>query len=289
MTIPYTVFEGEGSLLSFSHANGYPPECYTPFLKQFTPKYHVVAPWLRPLWSDQTPKVVSNWRVFGDDLLAFFAHVRERYLTHTPEDNKALGVGHSVGATSTLLAAMQRPDWFHALVLVEPILFLPYLSILWRVVSLLGLRYRLSPLIQGALKRKRYFQSREEMFENYRSKTVFRRISDQGLWEYVNALAWEDACGVRLSYPPAWEARVYAIAGLCDHQIWRSVKKLKIPVLLIQGAETDAFSDRTAKKLLKRLPQSQLSVIPETGHLAPLEAPESVFQVINNFFGIVGV
>ena len=126
------------------------------------------------------------------------------------------------------------------------------------------------------------------MYENYRSKTVFRRISDHGLHEYVNALATDDSHGgVTLAYSPEWEARISSTARLHDHQIWRLAPKLQLPVLLIQGEETDAFGDQVAQRLLKRLPHAELHTIPETGHLAPLEEPERIYQVINNFLGMV--
>lgn len=290
MTIPCTVFGEEGKLLHFSHANGYPPCSYSIFLKQFTPKYQVIAPWLRPLWSEDAPQTVSDWRVFRDDLLSFLNQGEDQITWPSPGGSKVLGVGHSVGATATLLAALRHPELFRALVLIEPILFLPRINILWKIVTMLGLSYHVHPLIRGALKRRRHFLNKEAMYENYRSKAVFRRISDRGLREYVNALARDDARGgVTLAYPPAWEARIYATAGLYDHQIWRFAPKLKLPVLLIRGAETDAFGGQVAQRLLARLPRAELRTIPKTGHLAPLEAPESVFQVISHFLRVVDV
>ncbi len=281
MTIPHITLSAGGDLLHFAHANGYPPGAYAPFLEYFTSEYRVVASSFRPLWPNADPEEVSHWGVLGDDLLRFLESYRNKT---SPEQNKIIGVGHSVGATSTLMAALQRPELFRALVLVEPILFMPWMSVAWGIVKKLGLQYRLHPLIKGALKRRRRFSSREAMYENYRTKSIFRRIPDQGLRAYVNALSHVEPDGEAiLVYSPVWEARIYATAGAHDPFIWRRAPKLELPVLLVQGADTDAFGDRVAQRLLKRLPHAKLHTIPETGHLAPLEAPERVFEVISGF------
>ena len=283
MKIPYITFGEEGRFLHFAHANGYPPKTYTPFLEHFASDYRVVASSLRPLWPGADPEEFSNWSVLGNDLLEFLEMAKRET---SPGQSQIIGVGHSVGAAATLIAALERPELFQALVLVEPVIFLPWMSFVWRLVTKLGLQYRFHPLIKGALKRRDRFPSREAMYENYRSKSIFNRISDRGLHEYVNALARVEPNGeVTLTYSPAWEARIYATAGLYDPHTWRLVPKLNIPTLLVQGAHTDTFRDSTAQRLLKFLPRAELQVIPEAGHLAPLEAPENVFRVINSWLG----
>jgi len=287
MINPHIAFGEEGDILHFAHANGYPPRAYKPFLKHFASDYRVVASSLRPLWPDADPNEVADWSVLSADLLRVFEQLGTKIL---PGHNKIIGMGHSVGATSTLMTALQRPELFQALVLVEPVILLPWLSMLWKVVTKLGLQYRFHPLIKGALKRRYRFPSRAAMYKNYRSKPIFHRISDGGLREYVNALAREEPNGeVILAYPPAWEARIYATAGLCEPYIWSLTSNLKLPVLLIQGAETDTFGNRIAQRLLERLSFAELNIMPDIGHLAPLEAPERVFQVIKKYLRTVDV
>ena len=284
MTIPYTTFSTDGEFLHFAHANGYPPGAYTPFLEYFTPEYQVVASSFRPLWTDSTPGKFAAWDVLADDLLSFLEDAK----INPRGTGKIIGIGHSLGATSTLIAALKRPEYFRALVLIEPIFFMPWMRMLWWLVTKLGAGYRVHPLIKGALKRRAHFPSREAMYENYRTKSVFHRISDQGLRAYVNALAHIEPDGtVTLAYPPAWEARIYATAGTSDPFVWKHAPRLNIPTLLIQGAETDAFGDSVAQRLLQHIPQAKLRAIPQTGHLAPLEKPKMVFEVIDDFLGRV--
>lgn len=281
MAIPHITLGTEDGLLHFAHANGYPPEAYTPFLEHFALEYQVVASYFRPLWPNTDPEELSDWSLLGQDLLRFLVSVGAKA---SPGENKIIGIGHSVGATSTLMASLERPELFQALVLVEPILFVPWKRAAWRVITKLGVGPRLHPLIKGALNRRSRFPSREAMYENYRTKAVFRRISNQGLRAYVNALSRQEPDGqVRLAYSPQWEARIYATAGLHDVHLWRRAPQLNIPVLLIQGANSNSFRDHTARRLLNRLPCAELHTIPQTGHLAPLEAPERVFQVMNTF------
>ena len=71
-------------------------------------------------------------------------------------------------------------------------------------------KHVLHPFIRIAKKRRRKFQSREAMFDNYRQKSVFKRLSDDSLYDYVEALACPNPEGeFELCYSPEWEAQIY--------------------------------------------------------------------------------
>src|SRR4030095_15240675 len=94
-TIPHFDFGGNGQPLHFLHANGYPPECYKPFLELLQSQYHVFGMLLRPLWPESNPNDIQDWSLFSQDLLHFLA-------SHpTP----IIGLGHSIGAIVTLSVA----------------------------------------------------------------------------------------------------------------------------------------------------------------------------------------
>src|SRR6476660_6597427 len=85
-----------GLPLHFLHANGYPPECYRPFLERLQTQYHVFGMLLRPLWPNSNPNEIQDWNPFSDDLLEFLT---------PPRPTPVIGVGHSIGAIVTLRAA----------------------------------------------------------------------------------------------------------------------------------------------------------------------------------------
>lgn len=281
------IFGREGEPLHFLHANGYPPESYRAFLSQFTVDYQVVASYLRPLWPEEDYKPFLDWTLFRDDLLAFFDSLAGRTLvpgSRWQGERRIIGMGHSIGGTVTLMAALQRKDLFRALVLIEPVLFTPWASSLLQVLKGLNLLNRIHPLIRRTRRRRRDFASPEEMFENYRTKHVFSRLSDRVLRDYVEGLAAPaEQGGVTLAYAPEWEAQVYNTGGMYDRQIWDSLPELDLPVLVIRGKGTSTLSKRAVHLLESGLPRGEIRELPEAGHLAPLERPAQVFRVIRDY------
>src|ERR1051325_7659704 len=136
--IPFFDLAGAGPPLHFLHANGYPPECYKPFLGLLGTQYHVFGMLLRPLWKDSNPKEIQSWKPFSEDLLKFLAE----------QPAPVIGLGHSIGAIVTLRAALQNPGKFSALILLDPVLLVPSRMIGWKFFSTLGVADRVHPLIK---------------------------------------------------------------------------------------------------------------------------------------------
>ncbi|NUM48708.1 MAG: alpha/beta hydrolase, partial [Anaerolineales bacterium] len=253
--------------LHFAHANGYPPQAYGPLFELLAPHFHVTAMEGRALWPGTDPREVKDWGDFVGDLQTFLA----------PLPKPVVGVGHSLGGTVTLIAALQHPDWFRALVLIDPPFFPPFFSLVWQVFYRLGLVYHLHPLVKGAVKRRTKFENPEAMFAHYRPKKVFEKIDDRGLWAYVHALARPLATGgVELRHPPAWEARVYVTGAMRDWRTWRDLRGLRTPILLLRPEHAPTTPDATVRLLQRVAPQTIARTIPATTHLAPLENPEAI-------------
>jgi pimeloyl-ACP methyl ester carboxylesterase len=275
LPIPYSDFGGSGAWLHFAHANGYPPGAYLPLIEFLSAHYHVLAMQMRPLWPATAPQDLQDWRILSTDMARFFDQQNLEGL---------IGAGHSMGATTTLRLALEQPDRFSALVLIDPVFFPPLTIRFWDLIYRLGLAYHVHPLVRGALHRKQHFAGREAMFVNYRKKTIFKNIDDASLWAYVESLAQPDQDGqVKLAYQPAWEARIYATGLRADMDIWRNLEKLKPPVLIIRGSQSDAFHERTVRRIQEILPASIIRTIPNASHLVPMEYPYQTYQIIHTF------
>lgn len=278
--IPYEDFGGSGPLLHFAHANGYPPGCYLPLIQLLASRYEVMAMCQRPLWPGSDPYSISDWRPLADDLNRFLDSLC---------CSAVIGAGHSFGATTTLRLAVQHPDRFTALVLIDPVLFTPGRIYFWRLISRLGLAYRFHPLVPAARRRRSSFPDKAAMFTNFRTKPVFQRLNDDALRAYVDAIGCEDGeGGMTLCYPSEWEARIYVTNMLADLEIWHSLPRLKPPALFVYGAESDTFSHAAAARIKRLLPSAKMVCVEKTGHLIPLEDPQSVFQAIVEFDRLSG-
>lgn len=271
--IPFFDLKRAGQPLHFLHANGYPPECYRPFLELLQTQYHVFGMLLRPLWKDSNPSEIRSWGPFSEDLLQFLAQ----------QPAPVIGVGHSIGAVVTLRAALRDPGRFSALILLDPVLLVPSRLLLWKFFYTLGLADRFHPLIMGAKKRRRAFDDLETVFRSYRSRTVFRYMSDENLRIYIEGMTRPKADGTyELAYPPEWEAQIYR-TSLQDFDIWRGLPKLDVPTLFIRGAETDTFLENAAKLVKRMQPRAWVELLDKSTHLLPLEQPQEVFDRMQSF------
>ena len=274
MTIPFFEYGGTGTPLHFLHANGYPPECYKPLLELLKTEYRVFGMYLRPLWDDAKPEDINDWHPLSDDLLRFLA------------DRKAdsvIGVGHSLGAIVTLRTALSAPDKFRALVLLDPVLFVPSLLAFWNFTRSIGLGDKVHPLVIGAQKRRRTFNDLEMVFRGYRQRSIFRYMSDDNLRMYIEGITQPSENGnYKLVYPPEWEAQLYR-TWLRDSDLWRGLRNLEVPTLIIRGKETNTFLENAARLVKRKQPKVRVEALEKSTHILPLERPKEVFEIIQSF------
>ncbi len=232
---------------------------------------------LRPLWQGKKPGDLDDWHPLSEDLL--------RFLTSTaPSAGKpVIGVGHSIGGIVTLRAALRDPSKFRALVLLDPVLFMPSFLAMWNLVRALGLGEKLHPKIRGALKRRRAFDNLDLVFRGYRTREVFKYVSDENLRAYIAGIAKPKAeGGFELAFSPEWESRIY-LTGLRDFDLWRGLPHLQVPTLIIRGAETDTFLENAANLVKRKNPKIQIETLEKSTHILPLERPQEVANLMQNF------
>jgi len=274
-TIPALDYGGQGPELLFLHANGYPPDCYRPLLARLAGDFHVTAMLQRPLWPDSKPEGIRDWTPLTDDLL--------RYLdAHHP--GPLACVGHSMGGIVALRAALREPERFSSLALLDPVLFPPYFIRFWQVIFALGLGYRLHPLINGAKYRRRQFNNLERLYNGYRRKSVFRYFDDEALRAYVEGIACKTDSGTyHLCYSADWEIHIYITGVWPDMDLWRGLPKLRAPMLIVRGAETDTFWEKTGMLIRQKQPRARVEALEKSTHLLPLERPNEVYELIHSF------
>jgi len=274
--IPFTDFGGNKPKLQFLHANGYPPACYLPLISLLQDRYHVSAMHLRPLWPGSNPQEIESWHPLSTDFLQF--------LDENESLSPPIAIGHSIGAIVSLRAALWHPERFRALVLIDPVLFPPHYIVFAKIAKTFGLGYKLHPLITRTLKRRRNFDNLEKLFASYRRKDIFRYFSDLSLRAYINGITKpSNSGGFELVYSPEWEARIYYSGVWRDNDIWQKLRSLKIPILIIRGAETDTFLLPTSQRVKRIRPETNIITIEKSTHLVPLEKPQETYQAIQDF------
>ncbi len=192
------------------------------------------------------------------------------------------GVGHSLGAVVTYITAAKYPELFSKIVLIDPVIF-PKRKL--RVVGLLrkmGLIDKVIPLITGARRRKRFFESREDAYKRFSTgRGLFKTWPDEFIRAYSQyGLKDENGGGVSLKCDPETEAQIYESLLL---DIWQYPKKIKCPVLLIRGGHSDTFDTCAAKRLIKELNDCSYTNVDNAGHFVPMEKAAECSDIIKKF------
>jgi len=265
---------GSGREVHLLHANGFCAGTYSPFVKHLINDMHVVASDLRGHGdSDQSNlKRVSNWHIFADDL---------KILIEQKMSPPIIGMGHSLGAVTTYIAAAKYPHLFSAIILIDPSI-LPRRTLLWfaalRMVGLAGNRQ----LAQSARRRRKTFQGKSEALKRF---TSGRGMCSSWSREFVEAylacgLLEKDSKTAVLKCDPELEAQIFESVS---HDVWRYAKQITCPVLAIRGEHSDVFSAESAERLKKILPDCESATIPDAGHFVPMGKPEKCARVITDF------
>jgi len=264
---------GSGPLAHFSHATGLCAGTYTLLAERLRRHLRILGMDDRGHGRTRAPAILQklkNWDIFVDDL--------ERFVEYLGEP--VIAMGHSRGATVSLLLAIKRPDLIRALILIDPTI-LPFSWMWWWYMAKLTGIARLVPIVATAAKRRSVWPDQKSMLEAYRAKTVFQTWQDGFLEAYVREGTEETGHEtIRLCCDPAWESKCFAV---CPHDIWRYIPRLQKPVLVLYGAESDTFLASAAKRFKAKAPGVALRCFKDTGHFVPMQRPDQTAEVIAGF------
>lgn len=273
-TYPIYDFGGAGALMHFAPANGFPPQVYHPLCDTFTQTHHVISLLPRALWgTHQPPAAISDWKdmVMGDlldGLRAINAH-------------DVVLVGHSFGAIASMLAVIEEPERFKALVLLDPTFLSREIIEAMRMLRAEG-RSDQIPLAARTFKRRRAFEDRAEARAYFKARPLFADWDDAALDRYVRDGLRDVNGQVELVWPPEWEAYYYMsgyLEALTDVHQLRGL----VPTLMMRGAESDTFLPETAQEVHAALPDATYVEVTGHGHLFPMSAPQRAAETISAF------
>ncbi len=257
----------DGPRLHFYHANGYPFGTYRQMLNKLAIKFNVFGLGLRATWKNiGHPSNKITWMTYADDLITFLDS------TNSPP---VIGVGHSIGAVSTMLAASKRPDLFSKLILIDPV-FLP--TRLWTIYKLAPIKIKQRhPFISKTLTRPEIWRSSEECIDFHRQKKAFSRFPEKALADFgTYGLIHNKDNNFKLAFPKDWEAHIYCTIPY----VWSKLRSVQVPILGIKGELSDTLSIAAWNKWKRLRPEDTFVELPNSGHLVPLEAPEETAKAI---------
>jgi pimeloyl-ACP methyl ester carboxylesterase len=190
-----------------------------------------------------------------DDLLALLA---------AEADGPVVLAGHSMGATTSLLAAAAEPARVKALVLLDPVIF----------PAEAQADAAESPLVQGALRRRATFPSKAAALEAYVGRGAFKTWRAEQIADYVEDGFRETGDGeATLTCTPEWEASNFRTH---NYDPWAAFADSRCPIDIRRAefASTCRLDGREAE--LTASGRVRVETVPGTSHFLPMERPDVV-------------
>jgi len=181
------------------------------------------------------------------------------------DTSSMLGVGHSMGAAMVVRAAIARPDLFHSLILIEPIVYPPPYA------------RRDYPVAVAAARRRAVFPNRQAAYDRF-ARNSFRTWDPEVLAAYVDHGFESRAQGWTLKCLPSVEADLYREGG--NHDTWEHLSELDVPVTIVVGAESDSHREPYVGTLAAQFVTARVVVVENSGHFVPMEKPQAVADLI---------
>ena len=181
-------------------------------------------------------------------------------------------MGHSLGGYLNYLAAVQRPDLFRGIVLLDAPIIGPFRGSMLGAVKRLGIVDRVTPA--GATRdRRSTWSTREEARAHFRTRSLFKDFADEALDDYIRHGLVEEHGKLRLKIDPAIESQIYRTI---PHDMMRHLPKLRVPAVFIGGESSDVVR---RVRLAGMKPKFRLRKVPG-GHLFPFERPREAARSI---------
>jgi pimeloyl-ACP methyl ester carboxylesterase len=245
--------------LVFLHANGFNAPTYRAILAPLAARLRIIAIDQRghggtTLSTDTSER--SNWHDFRDDLLALLVVL---------DLNNVVLAGHSMGGTTSLLAAAEAPDRVRRLVLLDPVILPPT----WGSGEAAD---RHAAMVGAALRRRAVFPSRAAAIEAYRGRGAFKTWTGDMLADFVAGGVLDLPSGeVALACDPAWEASTYASQA---HDPWDAFQRSVCGIRILRAEHQSTCRVEGHVDELTASGRISIETVPGTSHFLPMERPD---------------
>jgi pimeloyl-ACP methyl ester carboxylesterase len=248
-------------LIHFAHANGVPSQVYQKFFEALSDAFDVI--YLPLIGTDQRYPVDNHWQSMSDQVIDS--------VVQKAQGRKVIGLGHSLGAVLTFKAALQRPELFEQVIMLDPPLIMGKESFALHIAKTLGLKAvdNMSPAALS-LRRRDHWDSREQAAELLRPKGFYQDFDQQCFDDYIQYALTADHVrgGVELTIPKMVEVDIFRTN---PSLWWMPQVKPQVPMQLIVASNGPFLVRKFPQQVQKKfgIPFE----IFEGGHMFPLERP----------------
>ena len=252
-------------LLHLAHANGIPGPSYQPIFNRLKPHQGFAIPRMghNPRYSCH-----DNWRELPDELIAYLeANAKE----------PVLGVGHSMGAIVTFMAACKRPELFKGVLMLDPPLL--WSSMAWgaKLFKRIGKIDDITPAGKSKF-RRRNWADRKTAVEYFGSKRLFQ-FHPECFEAFCNAAVEEYGNGeVKLFFDVDVEVEIFRNT---PDNLRRLHRPAHLPMKLVYADRSDASLEKMVLPFCHHFSIPCEKIAGE--HMFPLQQPDLTAELIHRF------
>ena len=243
--------------IHFAHANGFPAKTYNKLFSFLADDFEIG--YLERHGHNPKFPVSDNWEFLRDELRE---EIQKRY-----HSEKIIGVGHSLGGILHFLVAVENPELYKQIILLDAPVISRLSSHSLRILKLTRLIDRYSPS-QMTRFRRNLWTTKDEAFEHFKKKPKFDAFDEDVLRDYAEYGTVETGKGFELFFSPRVEAKIYRTI---PHHLPAFRGKLKIPAAYIGGSFSKEGELARLSFMKKHFPIDFYQI--EGSHLFPFEKP----------------
>lgn len=257
-------------IIHFAHGNGFPSLSYRQMLNHLPQRFSCT--YIDCIGHNPRFPVTENWHFLVEEIAESIKN---------QADKPVIALGHSLGGVLSFRVAVEFPELVKAVIMLDAPIIGRVKSNLLRLSKALGMIDRITPAFRTR-GRRQYWQTREQVEQYLRSKTLFNQFTNACLQDYIDYGMIKEEKGYTLRFDRDIEYQIYRTI---PHMLYQYEGKLDIPAALIFGTKTNVVDWYDILYMKK---QYAVSCQPISGtHMFPMEYPLKTAELITKMVDVI--
>ena len=250
-------------IVHFAHGNGFPSGSYRQLLNALQVRFDCFT--VDRLGHNPQFPVTDNWPFLVHEIIDSIKGIGTK---------PVIGIGHSLGGVLTLLAAIEDPSLFKAVIMIDSPLLNRFKSSVVSMAKKMNFIDHITPA-NKARGRRKHWATQSELSNYLKTRPLFETFDEACLNDYIEFGFEKNQEGYTLRFDPDVE---YHIFRTLPHQLNQYEGQLKTPTAIIYGQQSKIVMAADVRYMQKKYAIKAFS-LPGT-HMLPMEHPQQLARQI---------